>query len=153
MIVSHLLLILHKKITVLYLYVWSLKCGKRSQSSRGANTFAWHCTLIWVIFYQRYVAVYILTQMCEEKYIFWIETKKKCFCFKMFALFLLISQENPVVIKYHQKKALFVWKKGRKFQMDTVLHDWVVIIQILRALKAENWSGWEGGLCAQWASG
>ena len=42
MIVSHLLLILHKKI-VLYLYVWSLKCGKRSQSSRGPNTFARHC--------------------------------------------------------------------------------------------------------------
>ena len=35
MIVSHLLLILHKQNTVLYLYVWSLKCGKRSQSSRG----------------------------------------------------------------------------------------------------------------------
>ena len=40
MIVSHLMLILHKKNTVLYLYVWSLKCGKRSQSSRGPNTFA-----------------------------------------------------------------------------------------------------------------
>ena len=43
MIVSHLLLILHKKIQF-YLYVWSLKCGKRSQSSRGPNTFARHCT-------------------------------------------------------------------------------------------------------------
>ena len=45
MIVSHLLLILHKKIQFLYLYVWSLKCGKRSQSSRGPNTFARHCSL------------------------------------------------------------------------------------------------------------
>ena len=44
MIVSHLLLILHNKNTVLYLYVWSLKCGKRSQSSRGPNIFARHCT-------------------------------------------------------------------------------------------------------------
>ena len=32
-----------QKNTVLYLYVWSLKCGKRSQSSRGPNTFARHC--------------------------------------------------------------------------------------------------------------
>ena len=37
MIVSHLLLILHKKI-VLYIYVWRMKCGKRSP-----NTFARHC--------------------------------------------------------------------------------------------------------------
>ena len=43
MIVSHLLLILHKKNAVLYVYVWSLKCGNRSQSSRGPNTFARHC--------------------------------------------------------------------------------------------------------------
>ena len=46
MIVSHLL-ILHKKNTALYLYVWSLKCGKRSQSSRGPNTFARHCIYIY----------------------------------------------------------------------------------------------------------
>jgi hypothetical protein len=32
-----------QKNTVIYLYVWSLKCGKRSQSSRGPNTFARHC--------------------------------------------------------------------------------------------------------------
>jgi hypothetical protein len=32
-----------QKNTVLYLYVGSLKCGKRSQSSRGPNTFAGHC--------------------------------------------------------------------------------------------------------------
>jgi hypothetical protein len=49
MIVSHLLLILHKKI-VLYLYVWCLKCGKRSQSSRGPNTFARHCICFYYSF-------------------------------------------------------------------------------------------------------
>ena len=31
------------KNTVLYLYVWSLKCRKRLQSSRGQNTFERHC--------------------------------------------------------------------------------------------------------------
>ena len=44
MIVSHWLLILYKKIQF-YIFVWSLKCGKRSQSSRGPNTFARHCIL------------------------------------------------------------------------------------------------------------
>ena len=48
MIVSHLLLILHKKIQF-YIFVWSLKCGKRSQSSRGPKTFARHCILYYLI--------------------------------------------------------------------------------------------------------
>ena len=48
MIVSHLLLVLQKKNTVLYLYVWSLKCGKRSESSRGPNTFARHYIYIYI---------------------------------------------------------------------------------------------------------
>ena len=43
MIVSHLLLILDKNIKILYLYVWSLKCGERLKGSRGPNTFARHC--------------------------------------------------------------------------------------------------------------
>ena len=77
---------------------------------------------------------------------FMTKTKKKAIFHKIYGLFLFIAQKikNPRVIKYHQKKALFVWKKGRNFYLGTVLHDWVIVIQSVRALKAKNWSGQEG---------
>ena len=37
--------------------------------------------------------------------------------------------------------------------MGTMLYDGVIVIQIVRAPKAENWSGQEGGLSAQWSRG
>ena len=50
MIVSHLLLILHKKIQF-YIFMFEAWNVARGQSSRGPNTFARHCTFINAMWY------------------------------------------------------------------------------------------------------
>ena len=68
--------------------------------------------------------------------------------FKIVALFLL-KIETAKMIKYHQKKALFMGKKGRKFCLGATLHDRAIVIQSVTVLKAEILPGQEGGMCAQ----
>ena len=57
--------------------------------------------------------------------IYYSKKKKILLFFKIGALFLFIAQkiETAEVIKYHQKKALFVGKKGRQFCLGATSHD------------------------------
>ena len=57
------------------------------------------------------------------------KSKKYCIFFKIVALFLFIAQKikTAEVIKYHQKKALFVGKKGRQFCLGATSHDRAIV--------------------------
>ena len=58
-----------------------------------------------------------------------VKSKKYYFFFKIVALFLFKAQKikTAEVIKYHQKKALFVGKKERQFGLGATSHDRTIV--------------------------
>ena len=77
--------------------------------------------------------------------------KKNSFFYKILFLFSFIAKKikTAEVIKYHQKKALFVGKKGRQFCLGATSHDCAIVSKNDAVPEAEISPGQERGICAQ----